>query len=219
MKYKISIFIIATLLQYKIFASESLMPIDTAYKKVTDTIKLKAEIVKSSKNLKTIDADFVQEKNMSILTEPVTSKGHFYFKNNTMIRWEYKTPFQYIIVINNGKLSIKDNSKVNTYDMTANSAFAQINSKLGGIIQGDIINDNKDFKINYYENNNNYLLKLTPLNGNLKSFFKEIDIYLNKSDFLLSTLNMIELSGDYTKIEFINRKNNTEISDDVFVIK
>jgi outer membrane lipoprotein-sorting protein len=194
-------------------------PADTSYTPVKDTITLKKKISGSSEINKTIESNFIQEKHMSIFTEPVTSKGRFSYKNKTMVRWEYTEPFEYVVVINNGKLSVRDNSKVNSYDMTANSAFLEINGKLNAIIKGDIVNDNKDFRIRYFENNSLYLLKLKPLSKDMKNFFKEIEICFDKKDISVSIIKMVELSGDFTEIKFIGKKINVEISDDKFNLK
>jgi outer membrane lipoprotein-sorting protein len=199
-------------------ASLSLPP-DTIYTSVKDTSALKLKISKSSEINKTIESDFVQKKHLSIFTEPVISKGRFCYKNKTMVRWEYVDPFEYVVVINNGKLNVKDNAKVSSYDMTANTAFLEINGKLNAIIQGDIVNDKKDFIIKYLENNTYYLLKLKPLSKEMKKFFKEIDIYFDRKDVSVSIIKMTELSGDYTEIKFISKRLNVEIPDDKFILK
>ncbi len=191
-------------------------PADTSFVPVKDTNSVKKKISGSSDINKTIESDFLQEKHMSIFTEPVVSKGHFSYKNKTMVRWEYLEPFEYVVVINNGKLAVRDNSKVSSYDMTANSAFMEINGKLNAIIKGDIVNENKDFKISYFENSNLYLLKLKPYSKNMKNFFNGIEICFDKKDLSVSIIKMIELSGDYTVIKFTGKKINIEIPDNKF---
>ena len=202
-----------------VFSTNFISPPDTNYYPVKDTATLKLKISKSSEINKTIESDFIQEKHMSIFTEPVISKGHFCYKNKTLVRWEYVDPFQYVVVINNGKLSVRDNSKVSSYDMTANAAFLEINGKLNAIIQGDIVNDKKDFAVKYFENSSYYLLKLKPLSKEMKKFFKFIDIYFDKKDVSVSIIKMTELSGDFTEIKFTGKKLNIEISDEKFKLK
>lgn len=202
-----------------VYSGNFIPPSDTAFLPVKDTLSLKLKISKSSEINKTIESDFVQEKHMSIFTEPVISKGHFCYKNKTMVRWEYIDPFEYLVIINNGKLSVKDNAKISSYDMTANSAFIEINSKLNSIIKGDIVNDKKDFIIKYFENKSFYQLRLKPLSKDMKNFFKEIIIYFDKKDASVARIKMVELTDDYTEIKFIDKKVNVDISDEKFNLK
>ncbi|MGZ4036422.1 MAG: LolA family protein, partial [Bacteroidia bacterium] len=71
-----------------------------SFKPVKDTAALKLRIEAMSKATNAIESDFTQEKNLSVLSEKVNSKGHFSFKKENMLRWEYTTPYKYLIVIN-----------------------------------------------------------------------------------------------------------------------
>ena len=50
------------------------------FKLVKDTLSLKQKIENMSKATNSIEADFTQEKNLSMLSEKIVSKGHFVFK-------------------------------------------------------------------------------------------------------------------------------------------
>lgn len=156
---------------------------------------------------------------MSILTEPVESDGYFCFKNGVMIRWEYTTPFQYLIIINNGRMYIKDDEKKNSYDLTASESFNKLNTILGKILQGNVLSDKNDFNCRYYENDINFKLILMPKSKDIKAFFKEIILFFEKDLFSVARVQMIEVSGDKTDIMFSNRKINSDISDDKFILK
>ena len=71
-----------------------------SFKLVKDTANLKAKIEMMSKVTNSIESDFTQEKNLSVLSEKIISKGHFVFKKENMLRWEYQSPSKYLIVIN-----------------------------------------------------------------------------------------------------------------------
>lgn len=195
------------------------LPKDTAFGPMKDTTAFKAKLSQVSKNLITIESDFIQEKHMDILTDASISKGHFSFKNGKLVRWEYTEPFKYIIVINDGKISVKDEARTSSYDLTSNSAFLEINSKLAGIINGDIVNSKSDFRIKFFENESLYLLKLTPIAKGMKDYFKSIFVWFDKSDYTVSRLRMTELSGDFTEISFTGKKINQPIPDERFNLK
>src|ERR1700752_681669 len=93
------------------------------FKAVKDTSALKQKIESMSKTVNSIESDFTQEKNLSMLSEEITSKGNFKFKKENMLRWEYSTPYKYLIVINKDKIWIKDEKKTQKYDMNSNKIF------------------------------------------------------------------------------------------------
>ncbi len=56
-----------------------------------------------AKSVQTLSADFVQEKNLKILVQPLVSKGVFYFKKPDSLRWEYKSPVRSVLLMHNGE--------------------------------------------------------------------------------------------------------------------
>ena len=193
-------------------------PSDTIYRALKDTAGLKVLVNNYSKNLVTLESNFTQLKYLSVLTEPNISKGYFCFKSGA-IRWEYTVPFAYLIIINNNRLFVVDDKKSNSFDLSASKAFMALNASLGKIMQGNVLNDAKDFSCRYFENETTYKLILSPKDKDLKSFFNQIVIYFDKKLFSVSRVVMIELSGDQTDIEFLNRKINAPIPDEKFNVK
>ena len=191
----------------------------SSFKAIKDISLFKSNLAEMTEKTNTIKSDFIQEKNLSFLSEKIISKGLFYFKKENKIRWQYTEPFDYLIIINEDKIYIKDEDRESKYDMASNKIFKEINKIITGCIQGDILNNDKEYKIEYYENDNFYYVKLTPYSEKMKEFLSNINIYFDKKDFSVSKLEMIELSGDYTKIEFLNKKLNEEIPDEKFTLE
>ncbi len=185
---------------------------------VKDTATFKLKMETQSKLVNSIESDFTQEKYLSVMSENIISKGHFCFKKINMLRWEYNDPYKYIIVINKDKMFIKDNGKVNKYDINSNKMFKSINEMMVNTVQGNLLN-NKDYKANYYESDKQYLLELSPLQKGAKDFLKVIQLYIDKTDYAVVKVKMIEPGDDYTSIDFTGRKNNQPISDEKFTVK
>ena len=188
----------------------------SSYKTIKDISAFKSKLAEMTKKTNTIESKFIQEKNLSFLSEIIISKGLFYYKKENKIRWQYTEPFDYMIIINNDKIFIKDEDKENKYDMKSNKVFKEINNIIAGCVQGEILNNDKDYKIEYFENSKFYYVKLTPYSKQMREFLSNIDIYFNKVDYSVSILKIFELSGDYTKMEFINKKLNQKIPDEKF---
>ena len=166
----------------------------TGFKPVKDTVSLKEKINRISKETNSLESDFVQVKTLSMLSEKITSKGHFCFKKDNLLRWEYVSPYTYIIVINKEKVLIKDENKLKKYDMNSNKIFKEINDIMISCINGNILNSNK-FKIAYSENDKVYRLELTPLVKGMKESLKKIYMYFDKAVTSVIKLEMVESNG------------------------
>lgn len=188
------------------------------FKAVKDTFALRQKVEQMSKTVNTIESDFTQEKNLSMLSEKIMSKGHFVFKKENLLRWEYQTPYKYLIVINKDKIWIKDEKKTNKYDMNSNKVFKEINDIMIACVQGNIFKSGK-FKVTYFENDKYYKLELYPLQKNMKESLKKINMYFDKNVTSVSKLDMIEPNDDYTTLEFTTKKLNGPIADNIFTVK
>jgi outer membrane lipoprotein-sorting protein len=178
----------------------------------------KQKFSESTRKTQTIEANFIQEKNLSVLSEKIITKGRFLFKKEKKLRWEYTEPFHYLIILNNGTMFIQDEEKKSKIDIRNNKMFAEINSIIMGCVQGNLFNDEKKFLPSFYENSGSFLVKLKPLASNLKEYLSEIRIWFDKNDLSVTRLEMHEPSGDYTKIDFSGNKINTNIPDEKFLL-
>lgn len=188
------------------------------FKAVKDTSALKQRIESMSKTVNSIESDFTQEKNLSMLSEKITSKGHFKFKKENMLRWEYNTPYKYLIVINKDKIWIKDEKKTQKYDMNSNKVFKEINDVMMSCVQGNIFKSGK-FKVAYFENEKYYKLELIPQQKNMKESLKKINMYFDKSVTSVNKLDMIEPNDDYTTLDFVLKSQNAPLQDNIFTVK
>jgi outer membrane lipoprotein-sorting protein len=188
------------------------------YTPVADLSKFKEQFAVIAGKTVTIKSDFVQEKNLSMLSEKIVSKGKFWFKRENMLRMEYNTPFEYLMILNKGTMYIKDGQKENTVSTKSSKLFNQINKIIIDCVQGSFFS-NPDFITKAYENKNTYLIELSPAGKTLKEFFKTIDVIIDKSSYEATIIEMDENSGDNTIIRFTNREINSNIPDAIFTIK
>jgi outer membrane lipoprotein-sorting protein len=169
----------------------------------------------ASETIRTISTDFEQLKHLSFLEEDVASYGLFYFEKENKLRWEYKKPFFYLIIFNKDTVVIQDDRKTSVYDAASGQMFRQINEIMLSMVNGTIL-ENEDFGFEYFRNEKGYLLELTPFDENMGEFLSKIRLTVDKEDFTVDELYMIERSDDYTYIRFINKKLNEEIPEHIF---
>lgn len=187
-------------------------------KTISDTSAFKNKLSEITQKTQTIESNFVQEKHLSMLTDVITSEGVFKFKKENKIRWEYQKPFKYLVLINNNKISIKDENKTNTFDAKSNKAFEMMNTIISNCLKGTILNSHADFKLNYFESAEFYVVKMVPKKKEVLSVLSEISLFFDKTDMTVSKIKMQESSDDFTLIVFKNKKQNINISDEAFIL-
>lgn len=180
-----------------------------------DVESFRNSMITASEQTLSIASDFEQMKHLSFLEEDVKSRGIFYFQKENKLRWEYSQPFFYLIIFNNDTVLIQDENKTNIYDAASGKMFRQINEIMLSMVSGSIL-ESTDFDFEYFENPSSYKLELTPLDENMKEFLSKIRLFINKNDMTVDELLMLEKSGDYTRIRFINKRLNEEIPQNTF---
>ena len=187
------------------------------YTLLTNTSTFKEQFNNASQKTNSIQSDFTQEKNLSMLSEKIVSKGKFWFKKESQVRMEYDQPFKYLMILSNGKVYIKDAQKENTVSATSNKLFKQINNIIIDCMKGSAMN-NPDFTSQVFEGPQSYLVELTPVPKSLKDFFQHINITVDKKDYSASAIEMLEPGGDNTIIHFSNKQLNSTLPDALFTI-
>jgi outer membrane lipoprotein-sorting protein len=188
------------------------------YGPLMDTAVFDRQFSAASEKIHSIRCDFVQEKNLAMLSEKIVSKGKFWFKKDKQVRMEYEQPYPYLVIINNNKMFIKDGQKETKVSLGSNKLIKQINGLIIDCIQGTSLH-NPDFRVKVFENKQDYLVELMPAGTQLKDFLKHIDITIDKKDYTATAIEMFELSGDNTLIYFNNREINISIPDALFSLK
>ncbi|MBN1157768.1 MAG: outer membrane lipoprotein carrier protein LolA [Bacteroidales bacterium] len=177
-----------------------------------DVNGFKTRLEAMSEEVETIESDFVQEKQLSVLTDKIISRGSFSFRKENNIRWEYIEPYHYLIILTGNRIYISDESGQSQYDLESNRMFQEMNRFISGCIQGEILKNDIEYQIEYLENENEYYVKLVPNSGMMREMLNEIQIAFDRNDMTVMRITMVEPGGDYTRISFVNKKLNTEIS-------
>jgi outer membrane lipoprotein carrier protein len=166
----------------------------------------------------TMKSDFVQIKHLDVLSEDIESNGKLYFKSESNLRWEYTAPLDYLIILRNGRISIKDEGKVSSYDLSGNKTFQKINEMVINSLQGHLLVDQGDYKYDFKESSASFMVLMYPKEKKVQEFLQSIKICFSKKDYSVEQVQMMERSGDFTLMKFKNKKINEKISDQTFII-
>lgn len=183
-----------------------------------DLAGFKQKFAASSQQLINLESDFVQTKNLSMLKDKIVSKGKFYYKKNNKVRIEYFKPYSYLMIINQNTMLVKDEQKKSNYNTRSNKIMQSINNIMLDCMSGNVYN-NKEFSTQVFENNKEYFLSLTPTTSTMKKMFSRIEVSLNKTNFQVARLNMIENGGDNTVMVFSNQNTTKNLDEILFSTK
>lgn len=211
MKFKISILLFA-LVTSTCFAQNA------GYTALRDLAAFKSSFALASQKIESIESSFTQVKNLSMLKDKINSKGKFYYKKGNKVRIEYSAPYYYLMVLNNSSMTVKDDQKTSNYNTRSNKIMQSINNIMLDCMRGSVY-DNKEFAVEAFENSREYLLKMKPVTSVMKKMFASIEVYLDKKDFHVLRLNMIENGGDNSLMSFTNSIMNKSVSDALFSVK
>jgi outer membrane lipoprotein-sorting protein len=187
----------------------------TGFNLIKDLTAFKAKFSSESAKVLSITSDFQQEKILTALTEKITSTGKFWFKRSNQVRIDYQKPFVYRLIMNGDKILLKDEQKENRVNLKSNKLFQQVNKIMLDCIQGTILSS-KDFNTRVFENEKSFLLEMIPADKSLKEFFTSIQLYVDRTDYSVRTIEMHEPGGDETILTFTNKQLNQPVNDEVF---
>lgn len=190
----------------------------SGFNEVKNLNHFKANFAESSKKIESIESPFLQVKNLSMLKEKMNSKGNFYYKKENKVRIEYTTPYNYLMVINNNNMMIRDKQKTSNFNSKSNKMMQSINNIMLDCMRGTVF-ENKEFEVEVLENSSEFLLNMKPITSVMKKMFSNIEIYLDKKDFHVLRLNMIEQGGDNSLMTFTGVVLNKNLSDALFNTK
>ncbi|MCD6178299.1 MAG: outer membrane lipoprotein carrier protein LolA [Bacteroidales bacterium] len=169
-----------------------------------------------TRNISSIQANFVQEKVFSFMEDKLIAQGLFLFVSPDKIRWEYQKPYPYIIIMSDGKMQVNDEGDMYSMDMRSNQLFQQMNTLITKSIKGELLSESMDYDQTFYKDDQYYIVSFSPKNPQLRNYLSAIEIYFSKENGQVLALKMIEAAGDYTFIKFYKRIENMDINPDYF---
>ena len=185
---------------------------------VKDMAGFKSQYAAKSASLNSLNCDFKQEKQISMLDHKILSEGSFIYKKSNMLRMEYRKPSAFLFIMKNDQVTVRNNLRQTTVSTNSNKLFRMISQVTIDCVTGNILNT-KDFSIDISESPKQYQLSMVPLQKALRSLFSRISIVISRNDFTVETLELDESSGDITRITFANKQINVPVSDATFEIR
>jgi len=155
-----------------------------------------------------IHGQFIQEKHLRALPQPLISKGSFVLAKNHGLLWLLKTPLQQDYRITAKGIARRDG---NGWQLLPNkSAGAEQNRLFLAVLQGDSSGLQRDFELALSGDAQQWKLTLTPRSMLLKQVFNQINI---DGGALVQTIELLETQGDSTVLRMQDSTAGQPLSD------
>jgi hypothetical protein len=174
--------------------------------KVQDTKSLAFTTIGSaSKNLQTILSDFIQEKHLAMLKDPLISSGRFGYEKPDTLYWEITKPAQPGFAVKGLKARRWNNNPNSSqaFDIEREPLVKAIAEQIFAWARADFSWLEKRYRIIIAEETPGEI-RLIPLSSHEKKYVSYLLVIFSNNLSQLSSVEIHEKGGDFTRIKFIN---------------
>ncbi|TFF04992.1 outer membrane lipoprotein carrier protein LolA [Pseudomonas sp. BCA14] len=155
-----------------------------------------------------IHGNFIQEKHLRALPQPLVSKGTFVLAKDHGLLWLLKTPLQQDYRISAQGIARRD---ADGWQLLPNkSTGAEQNRLFLAVLQGDSSGLQRDFELQLQGEANQWKLTLVPRSLLLKQVFTQINI---DGGELVQTIQLLETQGDSTVLRMQDSTASRPLTD------
>lgn len=152
-----------------------------------------------------VRGQYTQVKTMRMFKQPLRSQGEFLLQQQQGLLWLQKQPFAINLVLTKDKLSQQfAGQPAQVVNAADNPMIFYFSHLFLSLFKGDLEGLIDQFEMQLEDKNGQWSLQLLPKNAPLNKVFKEINIF---GDKYINKLQLIELNGDSSVIEFIGQNS------------
>jgi outer membrane lipoprotein-sorting protein len=174
-----------------------------------------ASLKEAFRNLQSVKAEFLQERHLQILKDPLVSEGRFFYLASGSLRWEYLSPLRSVMLQKGDRIRLYHFSEgAWKQDMTqAVEARRMVLAEMSQWFQGRF-EESKIFSHVYSPGPPGRIL-LAPKEG-INRFILGIEIVLSDRPGVIDRVEIAEPGGSATWIAFRNVEINSNLPSDIF---
>ena len=164
--------------------------------------------------VKTIQTDFIQEKNLALFKQKLTLKGKIFIQKPGMLSWRVFTPIRYSLVISGSNIKQwdQDTNQVQSVSLAKNPSFQAAIEQMQNWFSGTYKTMQGDYRISLISQQP-LQLEFIPKEKSLPAnFIQRVTVIFQDDQQYIKKINILEKNGDSTSLEFISPRLNQEIS-------
>ncbi len=149
-----------------------------------------------------VRASFTQTRKIEVLSRPLHSRGHFLFSKDRGLAWLLEEPFKTNLVLTHDTVIEWEDEKPRArHALASRPSLASLKAILFPLLSGDFAELENSFASVVKTDQANWILTLTPRNDEVRKTVSSIEI---KGGEAVETINVHEIGGDVTQLEFTN---------------
>ena len=168
----------------------------------------------SAVRVDSVQAEFVQEKQLPILAHPILSNGRFVFRAPASLRWEYFSPIRTVLLMDSGttRKFVEHEGTFREERGMGVDSMQIVLREITGWLDGEIT-DTPTFKATVVDDR---LIVLTPRKEGLAKIITRIELKLHEQPGLLEAVTLYEGKGSFTRMTFSAAVLNGDIAANQF---
>jgi outer membrane lipoprotein-sorting protein len=179
--------------------------------------KIFAQIAEGASTVRSLSSDFIQERVLSMLKEPLISTGKFAFEKPDLLYWEVlkPSPMRFVVQGEKARRWSGDSKVPEVLEIEQEPMIKAIVEQVFGWARADFNWLEKRYRITVNQESP-YALKLVPLSFQEKKFLSYITIVFSEDWTHVRSVELHEKSGDLTRLRFMNTLLNPALPKDFF---
>jgi len=166
----------------------------------------------------TMEAEFRQEKTLSLLAKPEVSTGHFVYQKPNNVLWTYDAPKRVTMLIAEGTLTTYYPDLRKAEKIEVKRFQDRIFKYMGASGAIDELGAYFNFTFSNRADMPTYVLDLAPKSKQIAKKVQHIRIWIDKKSYLTTKFEYTESDGDITRYEFMNIKVNQPVASSRFTL-
>jgi len=162
-----------------------------------------------SARLRSVQAEFTQEKHLKILARPLISHGTLTFQAPGSLRWEYLRPLHTVLLLHDGRIDklIERDGRFEQDNGAGVDAMRIVLQDIGSWLDGRFT-DNPLFLVTRAGERT---VVLTPKEQGLQAVISRIELQLGPEEGVMEQVTIYEGPESFTQLRFTNTVLNREI--------
>jgi len=176
---------------------------------------------KTMSGTKTIQTDFIQEKNLALFNQKIILKGKIFIQKPGLLSWRVLSPMRYSAVINGSTISQwdEDTNQVQQLSLARNTSFQVVVEQMQHWFYGTFKSMSDDYKITL-RGKHPIALEFVPLeNSGTRNFIKRVTVLFQNDERTIKEVRIEEQNGDSTSLVFVNAQLNKPVPLSVWEVR
>jgi outer membrane lipoprotein carrier protein len=170
-------------------------------------------VVERQRALRSLEAEFVQLKESSLLLEAAESTGIFLFRAPDLARWDYRKPDAMVVLFSEDTVSTYHPKQFRAERVKVSNKQRRFVRVLAGTQPLDDLTSHFSISLADPGGRAHYRLMLRPVGNVLSKKLRSVEIEVDRDLLLPVVIEYNEADGDTTRYEFTKMVINPEIED------